>query len=176
VGIILLIATAFVLFLFGSFVVVFRRLSAHEPLAQDDAWTLQTCADRYRPLERLLDVQEYRFLESHRGFRRSTIRRYRRRRVQVFRGYLRCLSVDYGRICAAIRLLIVQSPLDRPDLASLLVRQRLVFAFHFLLAEYRLSLHGLGLGHVDVAHLLNALEQMQVQLRDLTVEIFPAAA
>jgi len=41
----------------------------------------------------------------------------------MFRGYLRCLTKDYARLLSGIREMMVESGVDRPDLAKALVRK-----------------------------------------------------
>src|SRR5437588_9808716 len=82
----------------------------------------QDClAARYRPMFRLLDESDCGFIAS--GFPgRSNLRRFRAERRSLFRVYLRNLGADHARIVGAIRDLLVQSQLDRPDLAKALFR------------------------------------------------------
>lgn len=160
------ISAIFGLLLTGSFVMVFRKLAA-ETLPGDDDWVKQVSGDRYLPMKRLLDEGEHARLRDHPACTRRMLRRFRTGRIQVFRGYLRCLSADYTRVCTAIKLVLVQSAQDRPDLASLLVRQRISFTLHLMLAELRLRLYSLGIGRVDVAELVSALDCMRLQLHGL---------
>ena len=149
----------------GSFVVVFRKLAADTPVEND--WADQVSADRYRPMLRLLDAREQAELRRNPACTRQMLRRFRSGRITVFRGYLGCLSADYTRVCSAIKLLMVHSAQDRPDLASLLVRQRALFTLHLMMAEGRLRLYGLGIGRVDVGKLVTALDCMRLQLHGL---------
>ncbi len=149
-----------------GFATVFRRLAA-EDLPVDGDWMAEVSTDRYRPLQRLLDEREHAALRAHPAFTRRMLRRFRARRIQVFRGYLRCLSADYTRVCGAIKVVIVQSAQDRADLADLLMRQRASFTLHLMLAEFRLRLYAMGLGRVDAARLVAAFESLRLQLHGL---------
>ena len=171
------ISAVFSLLLAGSFVMIFRRLAATTPSIDGD-WLCQLAENRYRPLERLLDERDYRALRAHPACTRKMLRHFRAGRVKAFRGYLKCLSSDFGRVCTAIKLLMVQSAHDRPDLAALLVRQRARFTYYLMLTEFRLCLHGLGIGAVDTAGLVAALENMRVELNGLLASpsVAPAAA
>jgi hypothetical protein len=88
----------------------------------------------------------------------------------------RCLDRDFTRVCIAIKLLMIHSQVDRPDLFSLLLRKRVWFLMGLLSVEFRLALHACGLGTVDVRNLLGSLDSMHVQMRELVVIAQPSAA
>jgi hypothetical protein len=71
---------------------------------------------------------------------------------------------------------MVQSAQDRPDLAGLLVRQRVTFTLRLMMAEFGLTLHALGIGGVDVAKLVAALDGMHLELNCLIAAAQPSAA
>jgi hypothetical protein len=127
----------------------------------------QDClAARYRPMLRLLDESDCGFVAS--GFPgKSNVRRFRAERRELFRVYLNNLGADHGRIVGAIRELLVQSQLDRPDLAKALYRCQLMFALAMISVEFKLQLHALGIATVDVRSLLAAVEGLQLQLQDM---------
>jgi hypothetical protein len=64
-------------------------------------------------------------------------------------------------------MVLIYAPQDRPDLAMTLMKQRLLFSFAILSVEYRLILHGLGLGTVDVRNLIGALDHMRANVGDV---------
>jgi len=161
------ISAIFGLLLSFAFAVVFRKLSSAETLPVDDDWMMQLGAARYRPMQRLLDATEHALLRSHPACTRKLLRRLRNGRIAAFRGYLACLSTDYRRVCTAIKLLMVQSAHDRPDLAALLVRQTATFTLLLMLAEFRLHLFALGIGRVEAGGLVAALDNLRVQLHAL---------
>jgi hypothetical protein len=123
--------------------------------------------DKYRPMERLLREDDFRFLAAQPGYSPQMGRRFRAERRRIFRGYLRNLKRDFGRVSLAFQLLIVHSAEDRGDLASILIRQRLLFALGMLAVEGRLLLHAAGVGTVEVSDLIGSLEAMQLQMRQL---------
>lgn len=127
----------------------------------------QDClAARYRPMFRLLDESDCGFVAS--GFPGSSnLRRFRAERRSLFRVYLRNLGADHARIVGAIRDLLVQSRLDRPDLAKALFRCQLMFALAMISVEFKLQLHAIGIGTVDVRSLIAAVEALQLQLQDM---------
>lgn len=127
----------------------------------------QDClAARYRPMFRLLDESDSGFVAA--GLPgNSHLRRFRAERRSLFRVYLRNLGADHSRIVGAIRDLLVQSRLDRPDLAKALFRCQLMFALAMISVEFKLQLHAFGIGTVDVRSLVAAVEGLQLQLQDM---------
>jgi hypothetical protein len=174
-SLIIVTATILLFILAGLFLLVFRKLLSEAALPVEDDWLQQLSPMRYRPMERLLDPGEYRRLEAHPAFTPKMRRQFRSQRVRIFREYLRCLSLDYNRVCKMIRLVIVQSSHDRSDLAQLLIRQRLTFTMRLVMAEFQLTLHVCGVGSVDTAKLVAALDGMRLELNSL-VQAQPAAA
>lgn len=170
------IATTFCLFLAGALILVCRKLVIDASLPVEDDWLQQLSPQRYQPLERLLDENEMARLLSHPAITPKMLRSLRTRRVRIFRGYLKSLSADYGRVCTTVKLLMVQSAQDRPDLANVLVTQRITFNLRLMMAECRLTLHALGLGGVDVAQLVAALDSMRLELNTLMAAAQPSAA
>ena len=164
------------LFLAGSFALVFRKLASAGQLPAEEDWVEQVSPDRYRPMERLLTDREFRSLEAHPAISPKLLRRFRARRVSVFRGYLESLSVDYSRVCHAVKLLMVQSAKDRPDLAALLVKQRITFTLRLMIVECHLTMYALGLGKVEVRPLVAALGSMRLELNSLLAAAQPAGA
>jgi len=51
------------------------------------------------------------------------------------------LEADFKRVCLAIKLILVNSDRDRPDLASALLRKQATFAFGMLSLRFRLACH-----------------------------------
>src|SRR5208283_4197044 len=88
-------------------------------------------------------------------------------RRKLFRGYLVCLSHDFSLIGAALRLMMMYSTQDRPDLAGILYKQQALFALGMLAVQWRLVLHTCGLGTVDVRGLVGAMEFMRLELRQM---------
>jgi hypothetical protein len=126
----------------------------------------ESVTDRYRPMLRLLDESDCEFVAA--GFPGSAeLRRFRAERRSLFRVYLRNLGADHARIVGAMRKLIVESQLDRPDLVKLLYRCQCMFALAMISVEFKLSLHALGIGTVDVRSMVSAVENLQLQLQDM---------
>src|SRR5689334_21121456 len=139
----LVLTTSAVAFIALTFAVLamLRKISlAGRRLPVTAEWIDELSVERYRPMLRLLDGQDLDFLKSQPGFTPSMAEKLRIQRCQVFRGYLRCLCTDFSRICAAIKLLMLHSRHDRPDLATVLIRNQMLFASGMVLVQARLLL------------------------------------
>jgi len=152
----------------AALVFLFRRLITGPgslPVSVD--WINDLSSAQYRPMERLLSDEDYRFLASQPGSDRKMLRRMRSQRRHLFRGYLACLSRDFSLVGAALRLMMMHSSQDRPDLAGILYKQQALFAIGMLRVQGHLVLHACGLGTVDVSGLVRAMEHMRVELRQM---------
>jgi len=161
------------------FVALFRSVGSRGRKSVMPAdWDSIFSPSRYKPMERLLDPTDYRFLESQPAYSRKMARRVRSNRIDTFRGYARCLARDYSRVSAAVRVLMVHAPVDRSALAGLLLKQRLEFSFNMASLEGRLFLHSLGLTAptVDVRSMVESLDTLCAQLRALAPAAQPSLA
>jgi len=139
-------------------------------------WIEELSIERYRPMMRLLDGADLEFLRSQPGFTPRMANKLRVQRCQIFRGYLRCLNADFQMVCAAIKVLMLQSRQDRPDLAGLLVQQQMRFACGMGLAYSRLFLYRWGVCGVDVTGLVKIFDSMRLELRSLVPATLPLGA
>jgi hypothetical protein len=139
-------------------------------------WIDELSIERYRPMMRLLEGTDLDFLRTQPGFDPKMVSKLRMQRCQIFRGYLRCLSSDFGRVCSAIRLLMLQSRRDRPELAGALLRHRLQFASGILGIRLRLCLYRWGFCGVDVTSLVRTFDVLRLELRTLVPSAGAAAA
>lgn len=152
-----------------AFLLLFRRLTAREKDGEADLeWCREFSIARYRPMERLFVEEDYDFLAAQPGFHPKISRKLQAERRRVFRHYLRCLRRDFDRLSTAAKTVLLHASQDRPDLASVLLKQRLVFSYAMLVVECRLALQTIGVGRVDVRRLVSSLEAMREQLRLLT--------
>jgi hypothetical protein len=150
-----------------TLVIILRQMTSRGKLPVTAEWIDELSVDRYRPMLRLLDESDLRFLESQPDFDPRMVSRLRAQRSRIFRGYLKSLEADFKRTCAALKLLMLQSRHDRPDLASALIRAELNFAFGVALVRARLALYRLGLGGVDVRGLVKLFDAVRLELRAL---------
>src|ERR1035441_4065747 len=139
-------------------------------------WIDDLSTDRYRPMSRLLDSRDIEFLRSQAGFTPKMESRMRAQRCQIFRGYLRCLDMDFQRVCTALKLVLVQSEQDRPDLSAVLVRHEIMFASGLLAAHFRVFLYRWGICTVDASSLVGIFDAMRIELRELVPAAMPACA
>jgi hypothetical protein len=128
-------------------------------------------AERYRPMARLLQADEFAFAQGNKALER----RLRRQRYHIFRGYLRCLARDYGQLLGAIRMVMVQSSKDRSEVARVLTQSEVSFAFALCRVEFRLAFYRMGMGQVEVRHLVQAVEALRATHVGLLVPAGAAA-
>jgi len=169
---VLLGAALFLVLLGVGFGLLFAKLLASErmlPLPED--WEDFFSPTRYKAMERLLDETDYQYLASRSGCNKKLEKHLRESRVHIFHAYISCLSQDFTRICNAIKKVMVDSQVDRPDLAGLLMKQHFVFTMTVLSIEFRLVLYNFGLGAPDGRELIASLESMCSQLRTLSLVV-----
>jgi hypothetical protein len=118
----------------------------------------QAASRAYKPMLRLLSNEDMQLVSAAPALKRD-LRAQRRR---IFRSYLRCLSKDYSRLFGGVRWIMVNSDVDRPDLAMLLSRQRRAFAIAMCRIEWKLALHAAGVENVkiDVSGLVGAVDNL----------------
>ena len=93
--------------------------------------------------------------------------KFRMQRCQLFQEYLRNLDNDFKRICMALKVLMVQSEHDRPDLASVLVRNQMTFAYGMTMVRFQLVCYRYGVGTVEVTGLVKLFDGLRLELRTL---------
>jgi hypothetical protein len=150
--------------------------SGSESLPVTTEWLGDLSDDRYRPMLRLLDEADFRFLRTQKGFTPAMERKLRCHRVDVFRGYLRTLESDFKRVCLGLKIMMVQSDRDRPDLASELIHRQLTFACAMLHVQFRVYLFRWGLATVDATELIRMFDGMRLELKTLVPMACPVAA
>jgi hypothetical protein len=174
---VILISTVVLAALLLATVGVLRKLgSANLSLPVTAEWIDELSTDRYRPMMRLLDSRDLEFLRSQAGFTPKMESKLRAQRCQIFRGYLRCLDEDFKRVCMALKLVLVQSEQDRPDLSAVLVHHQIMFASCMLTTHFRVVLYRWGICTADVTSLVQIFDVMRIELRTLVPAALPAAA
>lgn len=166
----IVMATFVVIFLglVGGLCFLIRKIAfSNAVLPVTAEWIDELSVERYRPMLRLLDGKDIEFLRVQPGFTPAMEKQLRRQRCQIFRGYLHSLSTDFRRVCAAIKVVILYSKSDRPDLASALIQHQLVFGLSFLRVEAALQFYRWGLCDVDVSSLMGVFDATRVELRSL---------
>lgn len=173
----ILISTLIFVALLAALTLVVRRvISTAGPLPLHPEWITELSIERYRPLMRLLDESELDILCSQAGFTPGIGARVRAERIRVFRGHLRCLTNDFRRVCMAVKVLMLQSPKDRPDLATALLRAQATFVAGLIVVEARLFFYRWGICGVDASTLVGIFDVMRLELKTLVPVGMGAAA
>ena len=146
--------------------------SGSESLPVTTEWLGDLSDARYRPMLRLLDESDIRFLRTQKNFTPVMEKKLRAQRAEAFRGYLHMLESDFKRVCLALKVMMVQSDCDRPDLASALIHRQLTFACALLHVQFRLVLFRWGIAGVDASGLIRMFDGMRLELKTLV----PAAS
>lgn len=175
-SLVLPIAAVICLMMLVALASVLKKVAMQDRSAPAAEWMATLSTARYGPMERLLDEEDFRYLASQPGLDPRVRRALRAQRRSIFRAYLRCLCRDYSRVSMAIKMLMMQSEQDRPDLAEMLLRQRVAFTLGLVRVEFRLALHAVGMGKVEVGALVGAFDALRVQFNQLAVAAAPSAA
>lgn len=136
----------------------------HSSLPLTAEWIAHLSDDRCPPELRLPDRSAGSFLGAPQGLDRRTAVRLRRERCQAFRDYLQSLQDDFGRATLALKVLLLQSRRDRPDLAVALLHHQLTFGCRMVAARTRLVLYGWGIGAVDVSRIEQVFRAVVAEL------------
>lgn len=166
----LLVPVSFLLSLAAAMLLLFGQYRAARRAAAslNADWLYQLSVDRYRPMLRLLDEDDFLLLRSQPGFTPEMTERVRLQRCQIFRQYLGSLNSDFKRIVMLLKMLMAQSSQDRPELARLLVRMQILFALGMLLIRLRLFLYRWGLAKVNISPLIGMFDFVRDKLRVFT--------
>jgi hypothetical protein len=156
------------LLLLTCLLLLLRRIASPEVgLILSDTWMDELSVENYRPMMRILDTKDYEQFRGHPGFSNKRLAELRRSRCRIFRIYLGLLQTDFQRVCLAIKVLMVDSDCDRPELASTLLKTQARFALGLALVHVRVSLYALGLGSVSITSLLNCFDGARLELQKL---------
>jgi hypothetical protein len=156
--------------------VVWSLISSTKVRGVDPDWLKQFSVSSYRPMERLLDEDDIAFLKSQPGFEPGMDQDLRSQRRKVFRMYLRNLGRDFNRLHYALRLTVLHSPQDNPELAKTLIKQKVLFFVGFLAVRIKLEAYALGVGTVDVRGLVATLDTMRTELNSMLASPVPSPA
>jgi hypothetical protein len=160
----------------GLILILRRTVAAQSRLPVNAERIGMSLVERYRPMLRLLEQDDLEFLRCQPGFQAAMARRLRRQRAKIFRSYLRSPTADFQCTCAALKIIMVRSGCDRPDLATTLLQAQIDFTLGLLSVRFRLVLYRLGWAGVDVTSLVTLFDGMQMELRSLVPDSLPAGA
>src|SRR5947209_5513403 len=126
----------------GAFLFLLRRLATPSSVtACDEAWLEEFSVAKYRPMLRLLAQEDYEFLATQAGYKPEIAKKLRKERRRIFRSYLSNLVRDFHRLQLSAKMLVVNAQIDREDLVSKLMMQKLNFTLAVAIVEVRLVLH-----------------------------------
>jgi hypothetical protein len=132
----------------------YRRVIPHAPsegIRLD--WLVDTSAPHYREIVIGIDPNA--------PFKQRIEQR------RLMRGYLFSLRQDFGKLTYTVKQLMVASPHDRPDLASILLRHSILFNILVIMVEWRLLVQVFG-GRAQRTRLfVNFTVSVLVSVRDL---------
>lgn len=112
---------------------------------------------KYQPMLRLLSENDLAIVAGS----PELMKKLRAERRAIFRRYLDCLVKDYAQLLAGLRRVMVESSVDRPELARALAKNRFLFAVAICKIQYRLALHAAGIGTVDISGIVAAFDGMR---------------
>ncbi|MBI3684359.1 MAG: hypothetical protein HY235_28635 [Acidobacteria bacterium] len=166
-----LVAGGLALVLMGLAVYQFRKLlGTQSPATPAPAETLFSPL-RYRPMTRLLKEMDFQFLASQPGYRPDIAARLRTRRIAIFRSYLESLTKEFDHLHRALRLLTLYADHDRSEVAKVLLEQRFQFTLRMIEVRMRLAFFWLGIRPIDVSGLVETVEALRGQVRQLSAPL-----
>ncbi|MBI3209332.1 MAG: hypothetical protein HYZ37_10595 [Candidatus Solibacter usitatus] len=118
-----------------------------------------------RPMQRLLSEADTAFVAGQPGYKPELQARLRSSRVRLFRGYLALLEKEFLALHATLRQLTLTAPMDRPEVAKFLIRQRVQFAVNMAKVRFRLLLFRFGIAVPEVSSLVQAVESLRVEVQ-----------
>jgi hypothetical protein len=93
----------------------------------------------------LLDEERLQFFQVQPDVTKGMATKLRIQRCRLLREHLRHLEDDFKLVCIALKVIIVQSKQDRPDLASALLRNQITFSYRMKVVRFRLLCIRFGL-------------------------------
>jgi hypothetical protein len=152
--------------------------SANNASSLESLLSSDSISDRYRPMERLLRESDWKYLSAQSGLTPARIRKIQAQRRAIFRKYLKSMNNDFSALSLLVRSLMVQSPVDRPDLDSALGRIRNTYYLAVLKIEVRLLAQAAGVPSmkIDISGLTRALDEIGAHARLMQVSADPALA
>jgi hypothetical protein len=175
VDVVLIAGTCGFLVLAVGFACVFARLISQDRITvpPEPGEELFSPA-RYRLMERLLEEANEKCLASQSDGGADVEKKFRNLRIKIFRGYMQQLSDDFNHIHKVLKGQLVQSDVERPDVAGRLMKQQFLFAFSMMRIELKLMLYGWGWRGMDVRSVTESLDRMRNQLQSLAALAEPA--
>jgi hypothetical protein len=160
--------------LIAGFGVLFTKLLS----SRNDAFAAEApfSPESYRPMGRLLDEADGKFITSHSGCTRQIKKKFRNQRINIFRAYLQLLSQDFHRVCKALRSYMVTCQVDRSNLAAVVMKEQFRFTASMVYVQFTLLVFASGWTGVDASRLIRAVDAMREQLQSLAMLPEPSLA
>lgn len=120
--------------------------------------------DDYRPMERLLLAEDFRFLEAQPGYTTEIGAEWKRNQRTIFRMYLDELKRDFRHLHKNARAIVAESGEESSELVGVLLRQQMTFWRAIVLVEVRFAVAGSELPQIDVRPVVELLDAMRLDL------------
>ena len=130
-------------------------------------WLARFSVAQYRPMQLLLDDEDFAFLSRQPGFDLSLYKKLRRERLRIFRQYLNRIITDYSRLHAAARMLLAETQQDDSEALTRLVALKVAFGMAIFRAEVSYLLCCFGFRTLAVRSLLTRLEKMSAEVLEM---------
>src|ERR1017187_8696340 len=121
-----------------------RHFAAPLPISVTAEWLDQLSIET-SDLLRLLGEEDHQVFHTQPGFTPKSATKHHIQRCQLLQEHLPRLKDDFRLICLAVKVIMVQSERDRPDLARMLVRNQITFAYRMMTVRFQLACGRLGL-------------------------------
>ena len=115
-----------------------RHFAAPQPISVTAEWLGQLSIET-TDLLHLLGEEDHQVLHTQPGFTPKLATKHHIQRCQLLQEHLPRLKDDFRLICLAVKVIMVQSERDRPDLARVLVRSQITFAYRMMKVRLHLA-------------------------------------
>jgi hypothetical protein len=115
-----------------------RHFAAPQPISVTAEWLDQLSIET-TDLLHLLGEEDHQVLHTQPGFTPKSATKHHIQRCQLLQEHLPRLKDDFRLICLAVKVIMVQSERDRPDLARMLVRNQITFAYRMMTVRFQLA-------------------------------------
>src|ERR1035441_9099990 len=115
-----------------------RHFAAPQPISVTAEWLDQLSIET-TDLLHLLGEEDHQVLHTQPGFTPKSATKHHIQRCQLLQEHLPRLKSDFRLASMAVKVFIVQSERDRPDLARALVRSQMTFSYRMMMVRLHLA-------------------------------------
>ena len=115
-----------------------RHFAAPQPISVTAEW-LDELSIETTDLLRLLGEEDHQVLHTQPGFTPKSPAKFHIERCQLLHEHLPRLKSDFRLASMAVKVIMVHSQRDRADLARVLVRSQITFAYHMMMVRFQLA-------------------------------------